>query len=810
MPFATIIKPFVFATLALFAVASSPDDLQSEELGNGTVVGHDKFKFGTKSAQGNGATRLGRVSVFLDQPMEVHIRANTSVTSLRGRSDFTTGFSLGQLPQDLKRLDWSGAARFVTVPAAKTWVNCGSEFAVELKRGDHTIHWFAGSVKGEPVTFDAGAMSVQAFPLSNRSPSRTSKKLALLVGIDDYKAATVSDLRGCVNDVNDMEQLLKDRFEFEDEQVLKITNEQATRANIIQAFEQHLINKADSGTAVVFHYSGHGSQTTDINGDEGDGLDETIVPYDGRVRIGSKRVRDITDDAIHELFQQLSKKTEYVTFIFDSCHSGTVTKDLGAVARWAQPQDEKSDAFRNVIDRRSRDLPKSDPEARATSINDRTDDYVLISGCKPNELSYEMQIGNRRRGALTYHFTNVIRGSEADGLTYSDVMSRVSRNVTARFHRQHPQIEGANSNDVIFFVPSSSVPRHYVVSTGRDGINLSKGLLDGVTLGSVLDVYPENETEFGAKRKLGSIEIVATNPAAAAATQLSGRRLPDRSWGVLRTRSVVADLTPIHFYDPASTNSGSRNGELQNRAVSAPDDMNKVWELLQTKPAWQGNFRRVDRSSEAAIIVFKRERDGKIEITDGAETLNAIDLESDPDALTSQVPDKLVAWAKWNRVINLRNPTSDLNIEFDVLDSETEQPFTETPVLMDKESYKLRFANRSDQPLYISIVVCSNHGGIKMLYPGKKTVMSLKPGEDRIIQANAELDPSTALDRVVDHLKLFATSAKIDLQGIEQAGMRSRSPSFLSELIDGSKSKTDVPAYSWTTTTAVVEVQRIQ
>ncbi|WP_223210404.1 caspase family protein, partial [Microcystis aeruginosa] len=42
-----------------------------------------------------------------------------------------------------------------------------------------------------------------------------------------------------------------------------LTDKEATRENILQAFEEHLIQWAQPGDVVVFHFSGHGSQVFD-------------------------------------------------------------------------------------------------------------------------------------------------------------------------------------------------------------------------------------------------------------------------------------------------------------------------------------------------------------------------------------------------------------------------------------------------------------------------------------------------------------------------------------------------------------------
>jgi hypothetical protein len=63
----------------------------------------------------------------------------------------------------------------------------------------------------------------------------TPTKRALLIGIDDYKAPHIPDLAGAVNDVKLMRNILIGKFDVPDENIRMLTNEQATRAGIIEA-----------------------------------------------------------------------------------------------------------------------------------------------------------------------------------------------------------------------------------------------------------------------------------------------------------------------------------------------------------------------------------------------------------------------------------------------------------------------------------------------------------------------------------------------------------------------------------------------
>jgi metacaspase-1 len=146
-------------------------------------------------------------------------------------------------------------------------------------------------------------------------------KKALLVGINDYPGSQ-NDLQGCVNDITDVYDVLVKYFGFLSADLTLLSNKRATGSAILGGL-QKLVTGAESGDVLVFHYSGHGSQVRDSEGDElKDGLDEIICPWDfdwdGKY---------IKDDDLAELFGRL-KKGVHLEVILDSCHSGTGTREI--------------------------------------------------------------------------------------------------------------------------------------------------------------------------------------------------------------------------------------------------------------------------------------------------------------------------------------------------------------------------------------------------------------------------------------------------------------------------------------------------
>lgn len=103
-------------------------------------------------------------------------------------------------------------------------------------------------------------------------------KLALCIGINDYPG-TDSDLAGCVNDAHDWAAALKTRGFI----VSKMFNKDATGKGIRKEI-RGVLSKAKSDDTVVIQFSGHGSFVPDDDGDEPDGTDECICPYDVKPR----------------------------------------------------------------------------------------------------------------------------------------------------------------------------------------------------------------------------------------------------------------------------------------------------------------------------------------------------------------------------------------------------------------------------------------------------------------------------------------------------------------------------------------------
>ncbi|MFN8582261.1 MAG: caspase family protein [Gemmatimonadaceae bacterium] len=166
-----------------------------------------------------------------------------------------------------------------------------------------------------------------------------------------------------------------------------LTQEQATRDAILRAFTALTEATAQDDVVVIF-YAGHGSQMTDLEGDEPTGYDSTMMPCDSAGWSGQNR--DITDDEISVYLDALGARTSYITLIFDCCHSGTITRDVPAAKVRAVPRDERP---RDVLASMRGALPRSALPATAAQPSGPSgwiplgEKYVMIAGCRDLETS---------------------------------------------------------------------------------------------------------------------------------------------------------------------------------------------------------------------------------------------------------------------------------------------------------------------------------------------------------------------------------------------------------------------------------------
>lgn len=263
---------------------------------------------------------------------------------------------------------------------------------------------------------------------------------ALLIGINRYRMPG-ADLRGCVNDVTAMRAALVAWGGFADRDVTTLTDYDATK-KAMQAAIRRLIGSGRKGDALVLHYSGHGANVPDDNGDEADERDEILCPTDLDWK------DPLTDDWLRSTIDRVRPGVR-LTVIMDCCHSGTNTRAVAAPDAPIKPRYlpnpwdlMAAESGRPLRGRVARQLRRSSPAARRRRDVVAADmPEVLITGCRDSQTSADALIDGAYAGALTHALVQAL-GEARGSLTFREWHERASRLLKDRRFDQVPQLEG--------------------------------------------------------------------------------------------------------------------------------------------------------------------------------------------------------------------------------------------------------------------------------------------------------------------------------------------------------------------------------
>ncbi|KXN84709.1 Metacaspase-1 [Leucoagaricus sp. SymC.cos] len=297
----------------------------------------------------------------------------------------------------------------------------------------------------------------------------TGKKKALCIGIN-YVGQN-GELRGCINDARNIQRFLCSRFGYKTEDIVMLTDDaqnprmKPTKDNIIQAM-QWLVKGAAPNDSLFFHYSGHGGQTKDVDGDEADGYDEVIYPLDFQQK------GHIVDDLMHEIMVKPLPTGCRLTAIFDSCHSGSAldlpyiystegkVKEpnlaaeagqglLSAVSSYAKG--DMGGVFKSalgLVKTAAGNSSKADKYAKATRTSSA--DVISWSGCKDSQTSADTQEAGQATGAMSYAFISALSSNTQQ--SYQELLNNI-RDILRSKYDQKPQLSSSHPMDTnIMFI----------------------------------------------------------------------------------------------------------------------------------------------------------------------------------------------------------------------------------------------------------------------------------------------------------------------------------------------------------------------
>lgn len=149
-------------------------------------------------------------------------------------------------------------------------------------------------------------------------------KRALLVGISDYQCVNKYGGWNNIHGKNDVD-LLYPTLKRNGFVVSCISDKDATKAGITKALKL-LASQCKVGDIVYLHFSTHGQPFEDINGDEEDGWDESIVAVDAPIEYTKGKYEGenhLIDDELHEYCTKIRKaigSRGMLYVVIDACH----------------------------------------------------------------------------------------------------------------------------------------------------------------------------------------------------------------------------------------------------------------------------------------------------------------------------------------------------------------------------------------------------------------------------------------------------------------------------------------------------------
>ena len=236
-------------------------------------------------------------------------------------------------------------------------------------------------------------------------------KRALVVGISEYQKVGENSW-ATIHGANDA-ALITPVLKKQGYKVTKICNKDAT-ANRIRKELKTLVSSCKRGDIVYLHFSCHGQPFEDFNGDEEDGWDESIIPYDALMAYKKGKyegTNHITDDELNSYSLQLRKtvgSTGFVSIVIDACYAGGSSRGDDEI-------DEEEEVV-YVRGTKSGFSPKGKefrPRINANGnfhISQKAGmaNILILEACRSYQSNYEIKESGKYYGPLSYYVSQVL------------------------------------------------------------------------------------------------------------------------------------------------------------------------------------------------------------------------------------------------------------------------------------------------------------------------------------------------------------------------------------------------------------------
>jgi hypothetical protein len=524
---------------------------------------------------------------------------------------------------------------------------------------------------------------------------------ALLVGINQYPEG-VNNLRGCVQDVENIRELLVTQYKVPETHIMCLTDAAANREAVINGFRTHL-SQAQAGDTVFFHYSGHGSRETapqEFSRFNPNDKNQTLVLADSREPDGL----DLANKELAVLLQELSTTKADLVLNIDACHSGGITRSEGDLLKQTSRQTEKAGSTRpleSYLDGYYSQMLADRGEIIVPSIP-----HLVMSACTEYEVAQET-----RQGTGAYS-SALIQALKTPTASYAQVFDLARIQLKQQGIHQNPgavAYQGFNTMRQFLTHAPLDNPYQQNIYFLDDQWWINLGAIQGVTMDetqpTTIDIFaPDQPNEVLAK---GIITEVQPQKSVVVWQDFA----PDE------TQQYTGQITHIAIAPLAISNEGDKaTQELIDTNLRSHRSV-----LVSLHPDLPNASYRLECLPE------------KVYLYDGFSGLKLQGIQSLGGADLSHIIDAMETVANWKRLLNLQNT----NTNFDtkqiqlVLKEHTRgaEPNTlrNTTTLYGNrpKQINLDVHNELTQTLYFSLLAMSQDFGIEVL----KNTSAKKAGE---------------------------------------------------------------------------------
>ena len=590
-------------------------------------------------------------------------------------------------------------------------------------------------------------------------------KRALLIGIGNYPPDSgwpqISSLR---DDSLIAEALAQQKFT----DIKVIQDKLATMAGIRNGLEQ-LIERSNPGDIVVIHFSSHGEQLEDFNGNKPDGLEESIVSYQARQPpYGSEPTKEevlklsegyFRDDELGRYVDRLRARlgrNGQVVVLMDLCYAGTGTRGTAKVRGGRAP----------LVSRGFYSSSHAITSAAKTSIllsneaNSAT--YTVIGAARPNESDKETFDDTKKAiGPLSYAICKVLASLDS-GMTYRAFFARIQSVMNEKLPLQHPVLSG-NGQDRKLFASQFVIQHPYITIDKINGkeLELAAGSFAGLNTGAAIALYPAGTTDPSGQKPMATGTVVKaqiyhswvrlnTDP---------GLREPALGWVFITNRVFENELLNIGF----AGNSGSATGK--NPGTFSPAQQIRIRKALKSIPE--------ARFAPPLAISLVRGTGTAVDSIIISSTGQVFDTITNASKDTANLKNKIGAFIQYDflRHVNIHDPQADLEVK--LLPVRHGKPDTSYMYLNDTsftqgDQVMIWVNNKSRQNLYINILDMQPNGVINAILPNNSQRIAAEdlmiPGGASFLFKNYIITLEPPCGKEI--FKIFASADKIDLETI--------------------------------------------